>query len=648
MAVLIVMLIGAISVSGNAKTSKDAQATSTKSQPKYIEKMLNKDKVAEVNIVINQSDWKWLLENATKKEPRSCDITINGTTFYNVAISPKGDSSLTTIVSDNTTDRFSLKLDFGEYVEGQTYFGLRKIALNNMMSDKSYMKEALSYDLFEYMGVATPAYAYSSIKLNGEDWGLYLAVEVIEESFVEREFGTSKGNLYKPESMDMGGGNAKGAIPNNANGQRIGQAPRDDVKQQIPNKANEAPKAMGEKIDKGAPKAENIGGGGGGNIGGMMGSGKGANLKYTGDSASNYSTIKEGAIFKSTSDKDFEKVIKMIEHLDSGIELENYLDVDEVLRYFAVNAFLVNLDSYSGGMYHNYYLYEKDGVFKIIPWDLNMSFAGFSMSDATKAINFPIDTPVTGKLEDAPLIGKLLEVPKYKELYHSYLKEISERYINSGVYEDSIINTDKLINNYVKTDATALYTYEEYVKSTHIMVTFGLDRAKSIDDQLKGTQPSTTYGTIATTVNLSSLGGMEMGGKGMMGGGGGKVAGDKNVAVDPKPDMPNAGDVPNMENMPNMGNMPDMANMQAIIKIMQEADGKEFTAEQKESLKALGVDETMLSTLKSLGNGGGFPAMVNAGSQPKMQIGIIVLVIALLFAGLLYVFKFKRRRFRAS
>ncbi|MDO7203576.1 CotH kinase family protein [Paraclostridium bifermentans] len=42
-----------------------------------------------------------------------------------------------------------------------------------------------------------------------------------------------------------------------------------------------------------------------------------------------------------------------------------------------MNTFLVNLDSYSGGMYHNYYLYEKDGVSEILPWDLNMSFGGF-------------------------------------------------------------------------------------------------------------------------------------------------------------------------------------------------------------------------------------------------------------------------------
>ncbi|MGK0468293.1 MAG: spore coat protein CotH [Clostridium sp.] len=556
--VLVVILIGTITMTGN--TSNLAATTQTS----YVENILNKNKITEVDIDIDEADWDWLIANASKKEPRSCNITINGETFYNVGINPKGNSSLTSISSDDTTDRFSFKLDFGAFVEGQTCFGLEKITLNNVMSDTSYMKEALSYDLFEFMGVATPAYSYSNIKLNGKEWGLYAAVEIIDKSFVQRQFGTTEGNLYKPESMDMLGDNAGG-------------------------------------MDMGA----------------IMGSGKGADLKYTGNSASNYSTIKEGAIFNTTSDNDFKKVINMIEHLDSGSNLEKYLDVDEVLGYFAVNTFLVNLDSYAGGMYHNYYLYEKDGVFKIIPWDLNMSFAGMNISDGTKAINFPVDMPVTGKLEDAPLIGKLLEVPKYKGIYHNYLNQISEKYITSGVYEDSIIKTDKLINSYVKKDATALYTYEEYGKAIPMMVIFGLDRVKSIDAQLKGTQPSTTYGTISSTLNLSTLGGMEIGGENMQGEAG-------NAA------------------------MPDMKNIQPIMKIIQEADGKELTAKQKEDLKTLGVDDAMVKTMKSMGNGGGLPSMGNTRTSNIMQIGMIALSIVLLFLGLLFVFKFKRKRFRAK
>lgn len=637
LATIVVMIIGTITMPKSTKTSKDLEATNTTIQPDYIEKILNKDKITEINIDINKNDWDWLLKNASKKEARSCNITINGTTFYNVGINPKGNSSLSSIASDDTTDRFSFKLDFGAFVEGQTCFGLEKIALNNVFSDKSYMKESLSYDLFKYIGVATPAYAYTNIKLNGEDWGLYLGVEVIEESFIQREFGSSKGNLYKPESMDMGGDNAGGGVPNSSQQGKEVKVPKVEVKKKIPNKENEVPKTSDKETpktsDKEAPKAANEEVQGGRGMGGMMG-GKGADLKYTGDSASNYTTIKEGTVLKNTSDNDFKKVIKMIEHLDNGKDIEKYLDVDEVLRFFAANTFLVNLDGYAGGMFHNYYLYEKDGVFKILPWDLNMSFAGMRVTDGSKAINFPIDVPVTGNLEDTPLIGKLLEVPKYKELYHSYLMEISEKYINGGVYEDSITKIDILINSYVKKDATSLYTYEEYSKATPMLLTFGLDRAKSIDAQLKEAQPSTTYGTIPTTVNLESLGGMEMGGKGMADGeakAGGEAKADGDVKA--------AG---------GMQAMPDMEKMQPIMKIIQEADGKELTAKQKESLKELGVDDSMLKNVKNMGNGGGFPSRGITGNQSIMQIGMIAVSVVLLIMGLLFVFKFKRKRFRAS
>ena len=91
----------------------------------------------------------------------------------------------------------------------------------------------------------------------------------------------------------------------------------------------------------------------------------------------------------------------MIKNLNEGTDLEKYLDVDEILRYFAVNTFLVNLDSYAGSMKHNYYLYEENDIFQILPWDFNLSFAGFQMNDGKKAINFPIDSPVTDTLENS-------------------------------------------------------------------------------------------------------------------------------------------------------------------------------------------------------------------------------------------------------
>lgn len=490
------------------------------------EDVLDKNSITSIDIKIKESDWKWLLENATKEEYKSADVTINGETFNNVGIRPKGNSSLTSVANDSTTDRYSIKIDFGQYVDGQTYHGIRKLALNNNISDATYMKEAISYDIYNFLGIATPEYSYTDIKINGSDWGLYLGIEVIDERFIEKNYGEVSGNLYKPETMNMGGN--KG---NNGEIQRPemdgnmpemggeppsmdGNVPKDEVPPAMNGDDPNIVQNQNVSREDGDVKNLETNKGNDENNGGAPKMGnkesQGADLKYIDDDIDSYSILRDSAVLKNTTDKDFKNIIDLMESLKTGKNIEKYLNVDEVLKYFAVNTFLVNLDSYSGGMYHNYYLYEKDGVSEILPWDLNMSFGGFSVKDGEKAINFPIDSPVTGNLEDAPLIGKLLENDDYKEIYHKYLKQISDNYFSSGTFNNRVTQINKLISNYVKKDATAFYSYEEYKTGVRELLTFGKDRTKSVQAQLNGEQSSTEYGNIETTLNLPALGQQNM------------------------------------------------------------------------------------------------------------------------------------------
>ncbi len=442
----------------------EANATEKTTRPEYITNLFNKDDIMEIDIDIDEKLWNELADNAMEEEYYSANITINGETYYNVGLRAKGNTTLSQIANDDTTDRYSFKVKFDEYIDGQTLKGLEKLALNNMMQDTTYMKEYLSYDLLNKMGVSTPAFQYASITLNGEPWGLYLALEVMEESYIERYYGTTGGNLYKPETTNM----AK----------------------------NKMPMEKGKEIN--GPMGRNTGG---------------ADLVYSGDEHSNYSTIFENAIFDYTNEDDYDKIIAMIKRLNEDIDdIEKYLDVHEVLRYFAVNTFVVNLDSYASNMKHNYYLYEQDGICSILPWDYNLAFGAFQGESASNVINFSIDNPVADSLESSPLIGKLLEVEEYKEKYHEYLNEIVQDYVNSGVFTETINNIDNLIGDYVKNDATAFYTYEEYVASIPELITYGVDRAKSISAQLSGSQSSTSTGNMATNLNLSALGSQGGGG----------------------------------------------------------------------------------------------------------------------------------------
>ena len=72
------------------------------------------------------------------------------------------------------------------------------------------MKDYLTYAMMNEFGVNSSECSYVYITVNGEDWGLYLAVEGVEEAFLERNYGSDYGELYKPDSMSFGGGRGNG------------------------------------------------------------------------------------------------------------------------------------------------------------------------------------------------------------------------------------------------------------------------------------------------------------------------------------------------------------------------------------------------------------------------------------------------------
>ena len=140
MAVAVCLCLCAVAFSRQIK----AAAGDTGISMEYEKALFDTDSVISVNILMDDADWNAMLENSTAEEYYQCDVEINGTTFYRVAIRPKGNTSLTSIANDPTTDRYSFKLEFDHYVDGQTCFSLDKLILNNNYADATNMKEALT------------------------------------------------------------------------------------------------------------------------------------------------------------------------------------------------------------------------------------------------------------------------------------------------------------------------------------------------------------------------------------------------------------------------------------------------------------------------------------------------------------------------
>ena len=408
----------------------------------YETALFDTSSVLEVNIRMDEADWNDMLANATAEEYYQCDVEIGGTTFYRVAIRPKGNTSLTSIASDPTTDRYSFKLEFDHYVDGQTCFGLDKLILNNNYADATNMKEALIYDMHQYLGADASLYNYAKISVNGEYWGVYLALEAVEDSFLLRNYGVQDGELYKPDSMNIGGGKDFGDF--NADDIDFGDL---DLGDMTPPDRNAAP-AEQKTAAAGERPADDFGFGGG--KGGFSMSGGGADLNYTDDELDSYETIWDGEITDTTK-ADHKRVVTALKNISEGTDLETYMDVDNLLRYMAVHIFSVNEDSLSGMMAHNYYLYEAGGKLNLIPWDYNLALGGMGRSnDATSVVNSAIDNAFSG----TSFFDTLMADEAYHSQYYAYLQQLVSEYINGGGFDAFYTRVRSQIDALV--DASAL------------------------------------------------------------------------------------------------------------------------------------------------------------------------------------------------
>ena len=502
--------------------------------------LFSTDSIIDVDVSISESDWEDLLENAISEEYYSCDVTVNGTEYKNVGFRAKGNTSLSMVASSDS-DRYSFKISFDEYVDGQNCDGLSKLVLNNNYSDATMMKEAICYDMFAFLGADASLYNYAKVSINGEYYGVYLALEPVEESFAMRNYGTNYGELYKPDSMELGGpGKMKdwdGEMPDftgekpdstsdadSATEKPSGNPPQMPSGEDMPSPPDRPSDSDSEKNDKAD-----------GDMGGKgfsMGSGSGASLNYIDDSLDSYEAIWEGSVF-NTTDKDHRRVVKALKNIcadgTDSETLAEYMDVDNVLRYMAVQTFVVNLDSLSGNMAHNYYLYESDSKLNIIPWDYNLAFGAFQSQDASDVINFPIDTPFSSGVstEDRQFFMSLLENEEYLEQYHEYLRQLTDEYVGGGIFENTVSRITSQIDDLVESDPTSFYSYTEYKSAVEMLKETVSLRAESIRGQLDGTIPSTRSGQEEDASALIDSSSIDLNVMGVMnaGGGGGKDGG---------------------------------------------------------------------------------------------------------------------------
>ena len=230
-------------------------------------------------------------------------------------------------------------------------------------------------------------------------------------------------------------------------------------------------------------------------------------LIYNGDDPRAYPGIFRRAKFP-VSAADERRLISALKRLGDESSCASSVDIDLAARYFAAQTFVVNMDGYLGPTGHNYYLYEKDGVLAMLPWDYNLAFGTYSLgaprpaNEARSFVNCPIDEPAPPEiLAKRPLFSVPFARGDGRGLYRKYLGEAAALF-ESGEFSKEITHAARMIAPYVEDDPTAFCSYSDHKLAVRTITAFCELRAESVRAQLNGEIPSTRAGQAAAPETL--------------------------------------------------------------------------------------------------------------------------------------------------
>ncbi len=434
------------------------------------------DRVVEVRITMANDDWAEMTADPLAKRYAPADFSLDGETVRNVAVRPKGSSSLQT-VADLGIPQFGLTVDFNLFNVARELRGLRKINLNTGFKYHFLLRARLASELFAEMGVPSPRTAFAEVWVNDDRLGAYALVEQVDRTFLRRHFATDDGNLYRPSGIagplawtedDVTDTDRLALLPQRVN---LGGGTISELLAAL----GETSHAPSEE----PPPTSHL---------------TAAGLK------TNENVPDHSALFR------FLKVLNEEPDASFARAMEQVLDVDSTLRFLAVSTMTVHLDSYLGSA-QNYYLYETDGTFTIIPWDMNEAFGTFHCGlERDRLIDLYIDEPTPAQPASRPLVARLLAHPPYLATYRGYLRELLDGPFAPGVIQARIDRLAKLIRPLAADRQSAerrrlseldydlpLLTVQ-HPPAIAELKSFAVARAESVRAQLSGSQPSLVEG----------------------------------------------------------------------------------------------------------------------------------------------------------
>lgn len=524
---------------------QQANAATESEQTEQSSNVFVEDKVVDVKITINSNDFQDILDNAADEKYYGATVDYNGKVLKNVGIRAKGNLSLRSVVQMDDSDRYSFKLSFDQYISGQNLYGLDKINLNNGYSDASYMREFLAYELSEMLGLPTPKHSFVRVYVNGEYKGLYLAVEQVDESFIDSHYTDTTGTLYK--GVMTGSGSDLQWIDDDADSYtglevKTDKQDKDALINMLDKLNNDETTPYTDYLDVdsileyltlnvvtnntdsyiGQNKQNyylyehggifsmipwdynmafgGLGGGGMGGGGGFPGgdaddrTDNGADK--TNANSQNAATNTNTAATDTTTKQSNNNTVAASNTNPTNDKNANAANSNQTNTVNgAANAANSNNNNAANGNNAN---------------AANGNNAVEGQNGGGGSTSLMIDEPTSGALAERPLVAKLLAVDEYKAKYHDMIQTSIDQFLNNDTFTAKVKQIQTMIAADVKADPTSFYTYAEFEAGVQSLIDYNKTNVENLQGQLDG--------TIASSGDGSGSGGGMGGGPGGQGG----------------------------------------------------------------------------------------------------------------------------------
>ena len=370
--------------------------------------------ILEIKLTLKEAEWDKLLDNF--KQAGNDDRLVGDAVINGVAYKQVGvrykGNSSYFRVRDLDAKKLPFNIKINETTKSQKLPG----GVTTLKLANAFLDPSFVREVLAYeiagKYMPSPRATFAKVYVNDKYLGLYNCTESIDDLFLEKHFGTKKGALVKCD-------------------------PNWHVK----------PKSNCKSSDN-------------------------ASLAYVGEDSVCYMSV-----YELQDGADWRDVIRLARVLEKEPQkLEATLDIDQTLWMLAFNNVLVNLDSYTGQLCHNYYLYlDTLGVYHTLVWDMNLSFGGFRLTGVGPSLSeegMQTMSPLLhfkegGKFPavQRPLITKLLSNELYQKIYIAHIRTILEENFSNGLYLKRAKEIQQFADKHVKEDVNKLYPYALFQKN---------------------------------------------------------------------------------------------------------------------------------------------------------------------------------------